>query len=615
MLDFITNPDYARQEIEEAIRFRRLWTDISRELIRRTAGPYFRTDWVDGQDHHENLNHEFVVNFVPSMIDSHPKVEIESALLDNSHIAIQAMNSGENGWIIQSRMARTLKLIANDMPYDFGCALVTMEDIPGYDDDSEDNTDRWDLPAIMVQGRPMWPKLNRVSPRRVFRDPQGDASNSRYDGHMWVRDKEDLLKAKNTDGSPKFDREAVNSLTEDAGLEELDKDMDGSATMRQGPSRHQVVGYEWYCPETGLIYTLGYCPTTNGDGRHAFIRKPRPFFGIRRGPYVFFGISIIPDQLYPLSPLAVTAKLVQEIEAHQGQASDDAASAKRLVIVDGNSKTLKEGIRSYENGTVLTVPGFNGQFAQVEFGGAQTANLDHIERLLQRWERLTGINDTIRGNITGATATETNLAQQAGDIRTRFARSQFQDSVVDVLEAVAYLLHECPLCRYPVKVRDPVTGQAMTKIFVGGPQPGMEYVRFEDLLLRLMPYSMEYVDEGVKQRRMMMASDTAIKIVQAAVAMPALKPRELLDDLFEAFNIKDGGNRYVDYQALEMMRGMNMANQQAQTLAATAGAAGEVAGAGGGPPDAGGGAAGQPGEVGANDPMTEYAAMLAEAAG
>lgn len=622
MLDFLNSPDYARAEIEAAIDFRRLWTNLSSQLIRRVAGHDFRTDWQDGEDMHENLHHEYIVNFVPNMVDTNPGVEVQSYMLPDDHEGVVAIQQGLQGWVKRTDLASVLVALANDVCYDFAVGMVSLTDVPGYDEDADDDSDRWDLPAIMAPGRPMWPRLDRISPRRYFKDPI--SADSRFMGHIWVRDKQDLLDAKNDDGSPKFDAEAVNALSNEVGVEEVIRDTQGEYSRSlQGPARKQVVGYEWYCPETGLLYTMGYVPTaSSGDGAHAFLRKPRPFIGIRRGPYVEFGINIIPDQIYPLSPLAVTASLVREIEAHSGQASEDAASAKRLVILDSNSKTLQNKITTEANGSVICAPGFTGQWAAAEFGGAQPANLAHIQSLKERWERMTGINDTIRGNITGATATETNLAQQSSDVRTRFGRRMFQASVVKVLEAAAYLMHESNAVRFFVKVPDPATGQTVPRLFVGGPQPGMEFMRFEDLEFRIQPYSMEYVDESVKQRRMQMAGELVLNALPAAMQFPFFKVREYLDDAFNVLNIPDAGRRYIDFAMLDQMRGLAVANQQAQTLAATSGAMAE---AGGQQPGAGSPQPGTPVSRGGIDPNatgadggnpnSEYASMLAEAAG
>jgi hypothetical protein len=48
------------------------------------------------------------------------------------------------------------------------------------------------------------------------------------------------------------------------------------------------------------------------------------------GPYSLFGFYLVPDQVYPLAPLAVTRKQVEEINKHRWQASRDAAVAKQI---------------------------------------------------------------------------------------------------------------------------------------------------------------------------------------------------------------------------------------------------------------------------------------------
>jgi len=543
--------DNLRREIESAIKLREEISDLSAEFIKRLAGPDYRTTWEATEDQHENYAHEIVYNTVPALFYSNPGIAFECAALPQDHPFVRAETIGMNQWAKGNRrLERQLTQIAYDACVDFGVAMVTLEKMPGYDTEGEYGYG--DAPA------PTWPAIRRVSPTRFFSDPQAsDDELFRFRGHLWIRDKDDLLAAKTADGKPKFNREVVEGLVEDGNTKMAHREIVGQAG-RQFVSRKQVVGYEVYVPETGMIYTLGVALGGGSDGQHEFVREPRKYFGPKCGPYVMYGLHIVPDQVYPVSPLALSMGLIRELNAHAGQASQDAATAKRLVIVDSNNLQMREAVTNGLSSSVIGVPGFDGKAINLDLGGPNPENLNHIERLRGTLDRLTGLTDFKRGNLTGVTAREVAEASAGEDTRTKFLQSRFRGSVVDTLMIVAAHLWESSSVRFDVNYNDPATGEEVRELFIGGDPgiPGITHVPFSRLKasVSIEPYSMEMIDQGVLQRRSQTAMQMTLAVLAAARQFPELKVREVLNDQYEALNIPDGASRYVDMGILAIER-------------------------------------------------------------
>lgn len=536
-------------EVQDAIDFRREHTDESKKQIELMAGDAYRSSWTPSIKGDVNHPFEFSSNILPALVYSNPKVKITSRRPRAQRELVGAMQHGLNRWIADVDLKRVLRRIALDTMFDFGIALVTMEALPGYENKR--------IP-------PMRPCVKRISPRRYFEDPRGGISGPRFMGHALVRDKEDLLKAKNPDGSPVYDQkilEQLNTNTEE--LEFREDELDDSLKASR-PSRDQVVIYEVYVPETKMIYCLSMQPTENKKGKAVFIRKPRKAFCPPAGPYVRFGIYDVPDQVYPLAPLAATAAQVEEINAHRAQTRRQADTARRLLLVDAAQQALVEAVTTYKDGTVAAIPGFNRNlFAEVDLGGPSKESLNYVQILSAELQRTSGLTDMMRGQISGATATEVNEASAGQDTRVRYMQDRFRESVADVLNAAAWFMFESHSIVFPVpqaqaarsvfewQKEEDDTDQE-DGIFLGGVQPGQEDFTFSDLELEIQPYSMEMVDQVILQRRMQTAFQVLMSAAPMIIQTPYLNWPAILDDYFEALNIPDG-RKYIDWRKLEEM--------------------------------------------------------------
>lgn len=553
MLDI--SPENLLREVQEACKHREKHTRPARELVRAYATNAYRDDWADPNlKNHENFLYEWVTNTIPNIVDQNPRVCVEAA--DGEDEMYEALEDGLNGLIEASDLAHTLTEIAVDMQFCFGVGMCTLETTPGGSAGTEafSDDDAGPLPIDNSSLPSVRPRFHRIDPDLFFMDPlAGSWRRPRFVGHIWIEDRENLKNAKDKIGRPIFNQDAIDQLSSEGVEATFKRISDIETGVNHRPDRNQVVGYEVYVPETGLIYTLSY-HNIGGANSAKYLREPRKYVGPATGPYVIFGSQTVPGQVYPLSPLQATRDLWDELNAHAEQASRDAQTAKKLVVVDG--RQVGDPIRRAESGSVVTIPGFANSMEQVDLGGVNPSTLEYMGVLRERLDRLVGLTDTVRGNITGATAEEISVAQRNRNLRVRMMQNSFRRSVVQLVTVAAWHMWFLPEVRFEFRKKLGEEGGSVGATFQGGVENEKDALKFDGVQIRIQPYSMEYVDEAVKQRRIQEAGALAVQTMQAAFQNPALNARELLNDIFESMNIRGAGDRYINWQVFEEMRRM-----------------------------------------------------------
>ena len=570
-----TTPDAIYDEIEDARKHAAKFHNFADERVRRYAAGRYRSDWLPTQGPvYKPHEWEYVTNMVPNLVYKNPGVEVEGLLEGVDDEPAYAIRQVLPQWLHGVRFAERLIPLAYDTMFSFGVAALRLDALPGYNGSTE--------PV------PLWPVFERISPHRFFQDPRGGASAWRYRGHYWRSDQQDLLQATGPDGAPLFDPDAVGSLTTDSDDREYDGDQQGPKGWTA--QRKVVTGYEFYHRESGIIYTLG----SLASGRRVFLRPPRPFIGFPDDPYVLFGLYLVPDQVYPLAPLAVTDEKAREINAHRQAAAADAATLKRLLLYDIAQPGVGEKIATAASGTALGLPGVGaGMFQTVEFGGNASGQLDYIDRLSMELNEMSGMTDLRRGNITGrATATEVAEVAEADDARTEFARATFHACAVELLDKAARLMLRSNQVVVPIVVEavHPQTGQPVKipRMYVGGSLPAQNAAG--RIRLKIEPYSMERVSRQSIQRRAQLLGGLVLQSIPLAMQNPLFPWQSFFDDQGEAMNMKDLGKKYFSWVPMMAAIQASAAQQQQQPGAAEKEPGGGGGGGGGGEANEGGSA-------------------------
>lgn len=436
-----TDPKILMEEIEESQKVRNLHLSKTDEMIREYTGSYYNTDRKPDQPAPENHAFEWLARVTPEIIYDNPDINVKSRRSGIDPQICMKLQYGMQQWVENVSLWRTMTALWYDMAFAFAVAHNTFATIDHYPGSGG--------------AKPTQPICRRIKPHRFFIDPQAESVNdARFMGHLWRRDKDDLL---NDDA---FDREAVSELVADS---DLDKDqMPGTNNRNSGPARKEIIGYEIWIPEESLTDEEGFhgviktlACTQNKDGcitNTKWIREPRPFYGPKSGPYTMFGAYIVPNQIYPLSPLAATHAQVQELNSHATAASRSAASYKELAVYDKADGSNAAALNSAKHGSFVGIGGLKDTPVQkVGIGGVSKEQYEYIDRLRDRRDRSTGLSESDRGGST-STKTATEVADRAEQRNSRISLLQrtFADCTEKVLQAAAWYMWNTETMVFPL---------------------------------------------------------------------------------------------------------------------------------------------------------------------
>ena len=556
MLDI--TPTNLYEEIESAERYRDSHLEHYNDVISGYVGPMY--GGVDRDEFSpENHVYEYLSLTVPRVIHDNPRVRVSTRRPVSQGAVAKAIEHGLNRWTRDTNVRSVLQRVAYDTLISYGVILTTQVPMPGQDP--------------MYGFKSYWPNCYRITPKRFIIDPVAlSVPESRFTGHMWVRDKEDLLEEAKID--PSWNKESIETLTTSQGMEDSGFE---KGRGRDVPERNEGVAYDVWVPEIelknspgpdfgfhGTIYTVAVSENygEKDPSKDDFIREPRPYYGPPTGPYSMFGAYYVPDTPYPLSPIMATMGQVDELNDHVRSASASAANYKRLILVDSKSKKLAQDVKSQPHDYVVPVEGLDrDRVIPLELGGITNQQVAYIEMARDRLDRNSGIHDAMRGNVTGsATATEVSVAEGSSSVRLAYIKQQFQEAVRNVLSKVGWYLHNDDRVVFPLGAEAAQDLGLPEPYFMGGMDPSS---RFSDLELELEAYSMERTTESLQQRRAMEAFQIISNVASAMPQMPYVDWGGLLDKMGDALNMPDLSS-LVDSQMLQQM--MQQQQQEAQAM-------------------------------------------------
>jgi len=387
------------------------------------------------------------------------------------------------------------------------------------------------------------PRVYRISPEHFVLDPAADSfEDSRYMGHSYACDKEDLLSMAEDDDF--YDIETIKEFEVDTGTKDY---MNRFGEKREVPAREELIVTELWVPElelddhpkdgkhNGTIYTLAEA----GDGELKMIAEPRPYFGPPTGPYTLFGAYPVPSDQFPLGPLTAADQLITELNMHLRSMGTSAAAYRRMVAVDSTATKFAQDIANKPDLMVVPVDNLDkDKVVQLEMGGVTQQQIGYTELTQNRLDRLTGLSEVMRGNIHGdTTATEVSTAAASSGVRVSWLQQQFAEAVSEVLWNVGwYLWHdnqiEMPLGKEGMKIM----GGSTVK-WKGGRKDS-----YAAMSLRVQAHSMQRVDEALQQKRTVELLQLVMQVGQAAPAMPFVDWAKLLDTVGDSLNMPDLGN-------------------------------------------------------------------------
>ena len=491
------------------------------DKVARFAGPGYRNQWNRTGVDLENHSYEWISLFLPLLASGNPRVKAHSRRKGKAQDLAKAMGFAVNRNFHLTNIKRTIEKLAVDYSFKWACAITKRQKVEG---------------TFEQEDPPYRPVTYRISPTRYIWDVNAiEHELCRFQGHLMLMDKEDLLKEAE-DKSSGWNAGVLSDLPEDAHYNERRQTRDVNV------KRGDVEIMEFWVPELqfkgkkeekgyhGTIFTLARAAGYGGDKAPSdFAREPRPFFGPRSGPYTFGGYLTVPDEVIPLSPLAATEAQADELNAMRQSISASMEAYKRGVAVDtfaGADVAAK--IKEFGDLWVFQMDNtdkLRDHVVQIEMGGITPTHLTQYQLLRDSLDRASGMTEAQRGQVSGqGTATEASIAQQSSGQTMGYMTEKFLTSLVKpIAEKEAWYLAMDPESR--IALGDEAKGHFFTEdgmpveeaIFVGG---GDNARLLEETDIEIDPISTRFTSEALEAERSAKVDALLLQVAPLIPQMP-----------------------------------------------------------------------------------------------
>ena len=495
-------------EIEAAIQFRDSHLEQVDDLVNFYTGPAYKGT---NQTWSENHMFEYIRLNTSKVIFDNPRVRVTTARRSQEHIA-KALQHGSNRNSRETKLRKLLKNIFVSQCFAFDAVQTVVEPQP------------WMDPRTSKTYH--WPMSYQIDRRRFFFDPLCSVfGHARYVGHMWLRDKDDILREAKTDST--WNKKAIEAITADTGTESLPERQGGGG--RSNLVRNEILAYEIWIPEVelgeaergynGALYTIAL--GGGGDDKPIAheIREPRPYWGPRWGPYTLYGVYPVPGDPYPLAPFVVNFPQMSELNNIVNASNDAIRKYKKLILCSSENPDMVKKVKAGQNLFVIPIKGFKkDQVIELELGGITPQHVTQIQQALDRMDRNSGISETHRGNVgSRSTATEIAVADESAKSSISYVQQEFTDATVQMLRTRLWYMFHDDRVNFPLGIdagNDLNMGEPW---FRGGGTGRQTEFSFDDLELEIEPYSMERMNEALARAAYREQMELAI---QAAPIIP-----------------------------------------------------------------------------------------------
>ncbi|RMF59247.1 MAG: hypothetical protein D6746_08545 [Bacteroidetes bacterium] len=541
MLD--TSPEHMLQEIQAAEKDRDKHLPVYDKMVSWYHGKGFK-DVSDSEHLLANHPFEYITLITPRIVQDNPKVVVNTAsTVPEERIVATALKHAGQKWIEDSSFEEHLTRAVID--FSFAWCVAYVEHRKGAKDEYK----------LRNPKNPGWPIVERVPVRRFLMDPAALCfRDARWMGHLFVRDREDLLREAKEHPERGWNADAISNIGKDIGLDRLEERHD-----KDVPSRDEVVLFQFWVrdsrpdpdlgPEDGFygaIHTicLDYPQSGDGDPKATQVREPIPFWGVPDGPYVLGGAYVGDnDDPWPLSPLAAVYSQVEEFNEQITAAAQASRRYKRLVFVDDSDIRTAEAVVGTPDGYVVPVPGLKDatggrNIIEVEVGGVSNNQITMIQLWQSILERVSGIDSAQRGEVEGrGTATEVAVADKVTDLRVGKLKIEFQRYVLGILQRVLWYIYHDEDIEVSLGQAGAEELNMQNPIFKGGDPDPKSPLSFWNLRFKIETMSMERTTEALNQRRVLQATQLIANMAPVIRQFPEVDWKSVLNRVGDALNI------------------------------------------------------------------------------
>lgn len=538
--------DRWHNEIRDAAHVTRQVCIRSKDRIQR-YGNGFRADWPEHPDDINNYPFKFISTFTSLLASGAPRFRTQSYRGPAIEPVAEAIKEGLNAWCVQSGYADMLPDVVWDVGFDFGVICLCAEDMP-----DPEGAELLRSMGMVADDHAATVKPYRVLPNRYVQDPKASHPDEvEWAGHFQVYsidDAAEMLRGYGADERTIADLPLIGPGSAREYRDEI------SAYTGEAVNTDEVVILHAWRRRTKRMYFFAMSSKEDYSPRN-LIPGGVAYDGPENGPYVVFGVKWIRGHALPYPPLAPTDKLIDEDNAHRGQARDSARAAKRVVRFDNPEDAGAFASAPNNSAVVIKSDGEkNGEV--IETKGLTDENLKASEWLQGELDALTGLSAAAQGTLgESSNATEVAVSSSMQQMRTQADQRAFRARQAELARRVAWYMLNTPTMRQYVKSADPKTGRMRERMVVGGePENGVDV---RDLGIDVIPYTSEYVNEQQQRENTMLM----VQNLQNLLAMNAQYPAgvnyaALWQRMTDTMNYGDGANDLIHWDVLAQQAAM-----------------------------------------------------------
>lgn len=485
----------------------------------------------------------------------------------------EALEQGLNANAKQTSLHLTYAQAVSSSLFDIGWTYTGLEVVPGYENRlTAERTMDWMPP-------PMRPRTWFMPSRLVFHDPTKHPLLAEFAGHVWIEKADKLRAMKDDNGAPLIDPKLIDKLALDTDADEIRATGGFGQWAKRTAKRGDVVGYSWWCRETGKEYMMSW-KGKDASAVQEFLAEPRPLMNHPDGPYTAWGLFWIEDMPYPFPITAAMQTIVDARERHRKKLDEDMKSAMKIAIANGHKNAMR--VADARNRRLLNWPGFNkNDFTELEIGGMQESTVQYEAMLAREQGETTAVTTNRLGNLDpGVPATAILDAAQELDSRKQFAKDAVDRCASIEAEKRAWLMFNMQSVQFPIAGTDDLTGEETSSVFIGGQLPDEQGLQFADFSFAMKPGTMGHTASAVavaENREMMTDLQTVLVLSQD----PRVQVQNLADATFDAHNRRGGAKRFLHPRVVQVMQEMAAAQVGAAAVGMGMAGGGAPAGPGG----------------------------------
>jgi hypothetical protein len=527
------DPHHLWSEVDLGAKQRDAWlSGIDSQIARMTGGRWANgaaTREPEGEIDPENPIYEHMATWIAEIGGACPRAYIES-----DHPQAQATEID----LVRDALEYCLRLPAinatgvirqakQDALFGFGVLRMTVSPMRGLFPGQKDGK----------QPDVAWlPRMYRYSPRSYAQDALAETPEAvMFRALRRVRLVEDIIAASEAGEEEGWNIKRLESLRGTGGS--------GRDRMRV-TDRGEIAYYDVYVPGFDLPESEGPSKGYNGtwftlaEGLpDEWLRDPYPAYGPVGGSISVYDFYGIPDSALGLAPFMAGESSMRDL-GDQGRLLNRALARQKVIaLVAKGERQLAETIAHAADGSVhiAGVDDLANKVKEVQLGAKVEARLATRDIARQRVEILMGMPASSRGQVSGVgTATEEMHAMQGYERRMGFPKQRMGECDEATLRIFAwYLYHGYVDEKGRQRVRMPLPPSKSRPEGIGyeaGSTGGV--LGFDNLRLRIQPYSMRVYTREEKIQQQLMVQDFYARLAQ----LPPYVDKARLERMFAQAN-------------------------------------------------------------------------------